>query len=230
MPSLRTQIPIPPNITGVVWQPYTGYQQYRVKCGCTTSMGTACRRWAIGFRDETAPVCQAHFTPTPLLPPAAIERRRDTAANQRVIRHTASVTNRIAGIVTTINMLRATITPDMPLDQTRSVYNRIVVLHQHIERIRVESVVRFAITVPPYSPAAPTEPLAEEKLLVEDECPICMEDYVVSRKAPCGHHACPGCCLQMHAAGRTLKCPLCRDTGFRRLVSYAVSTPVPVMT
>jgi hypothetical protein len=228
---MRTQVSIPSNVTQVVWvNSHTGYQQYTVKCGCTTSMGTACRRWAIGYRDGVTPVCQAHLSPnsTPLLPPAAIERRRVTAANQRAIRHTASVTQRIAGIVHTINFIRSTITNEMTPDQSRCAHNRIGFLIQHIERLRVESVVRFAITVPPYSPAAPTEPLAEEKLLVEDECPVCMEDYVVIRKAPCGHHACPGCCLQMHAAGRTLKCPLCRDAGFRRLVSYAVSTPAPV--
>jgi hypothetical protein len=231
MPSLRTQVPIPSNVTHVVWQPYTGYQQYTTKCGCTTSMGTACRRWAIGYRDGVTPVCQAHLSPnaTPTLSPAAIERRRVTAANQRVIRHTATVSQRIAGIVTTINFMRRTITPDMTDQQSRSVYNRIGVLLQHIESIRLVSGAQvFAPTVPPYAPTVPTEPLAEEKQMVEDECPICMEDYVVIRKAPCGHHACPDCCLQMHTAGRTLKCPLCRDAGFRRLVSYAVPTPAPV--
>ena len=227
---MRTQVPIPSNVTQVVWvNSHTGYQQYTVKCGCTTSMGTACRRWAIGYRDVTTPVCQAHFTPTPTLPPAAIERRRVTAANQRAIRHTASVTNRIAGIVHTINFIRSTITNEMTPDQSRCAHNRIGFLLQHIERLRAESVVRFAIMVPPYSTTpAPTEPLAEEKQMVEDECPICMEEYIIIRKAPCGHHACPDCCLQMSASGRTLKCPLCRDEGFRRLVSYAVPTPAPV--
>jgi hypothetical protein len=234
MPSLRTQVPIPSNVTHVVWQPYTGYQQYTVKCGCTTSMGTACRRWAIGYRDGVTPVCQAHLSPnaTPTLSPAAIERRRVTAANQRAIRHTATVNQRIAGVVATINFMRRTITPDMTDQQSRSVYNRIGVLLQHIESIRVVSGAQvFAPTVPSYTPTPipiADEPLAEEKQMVEDECPICMEDYVVIRKAPCGHHACPDCCLQMHAAGRTLKCPLCRDAGFRRLVSYAVPTPAPV--
>jgi hypothetical protein len=193
-------------------------------------MGTACRRWAIGYRDGVTPVCQAHLTPTPTLSPAAIERRRVTAANQRAIRHTATVNQRIAGVVTTINFMRRTITPDMTDQQSRSVYNRIGVLLQHIESIRFVSGAQvFAPTVPSYTPTPiADEPLAEEKQMVEDECPICMEDYVVIRKAPCGHHACPDCCLQMHAAGRTLKCPLCRDAGFRRLVSYAVPTPAPV--
>ena len=232
---MRTQVPIPANITRVVWQPYVGYRQYTVKCGCTTSMGTNCRRWAIGFRDDVTPVCQAHFTPTPTLSPAAIERRRATAANQRAIRHTASVTQRVASVVNTINFIRSTITNEMTPDQSRCAHNRIGFLLQHIERIRAESggarAQQYAPTVPPYNPCSTVadEPLAEEKQMVEDECPICMEDYVVIRKAPCGHHACPDCCLQMHTAGRTLKCPLCRDMGFRRLVNYAVPTPAPVM-
>ena len=239
----RTQIPIPSNITRVVWvNSHTGYQQYQVKCGCTTSMGTACRRWAIGFRDGTAPVCQAHFTPTPTLPAATIARRREIATTQRTVRRMESVNQRVAGIITTINFIRSTITPEMSDAQSRSLYSRIGHLLQHIENIRAEGgVARYTPTLPSYSPtdpgysptnkpAVPDEPLAEEKLMVEDECPICMEDYVVIRKAPCGHHACPDCCLQMHTAGRTLKCPLCRDAGFRRLVSYAVPTPAPVMT
>jgi hypothetical protein len=127
----------------------------------------------------------------------------------------------------TIAHLMSTVVPGMSHNQISFINFRIVQLSRDIERLRVESVVRFAITVPPYSPA-PTEPLAEEKQMVEDECPICMEEYIIIRKAPCGHHACPDCCLQMHAAGRTLKCPLCRDEGFRRLVSYAVPTPAPV--
>ena len=232
MPSLRTQVVTPPNVTGVVWVNIAGYKQYHVKCGCTTSMGTACRRWAIGFRNGDAPVCQAHLSPdaTPLLSPAARARRRDTAANQRAIRHTASVTQRIEGVVNTINFIRSTITNEMTPDQSRCAHNRIGFLLQHIERIRAESAARFGLTVPPYNPCSTVadEPLTDEPLLVEDECPICMEDYVVIRKAPCGHHACPDCCLQMHTAGRTLKCPLCRDMGFRRLVNYAVPTPAPV--
>ena len=233
MPSLRTQVPIPSNVTHVVWQEYIGYQQYTTKCGCTTSMGTACRRWAIGYRDGVTPVCQAHLSPnaTPTLPPAAIERRRVTAANQRVIRHTETVNQRIAGVVATINFMQRTITPDMTDQQSRSVYNRIGVLLQHIESIRsVSGAQVFAPTVPSYNPCSTVadEPLTDEPLMVEDECPICMEDYVVIRKAPCGHHACPDCCLQMHTAGRTLKCPLCRDVGFRRLVNYTVPTPAPV--
>ena len=242
MPTLRTQIPIPPNITRVVWvNSHTGYQQYQVKCGCTTSMGTACRRWAIGFRDGTSPVCQAHFTPTPTLPTATIARRREIAATQRDIRRMESVNQRIAGLITTINFIRATITPDMSDAQSRSMYTRIGHLLQHIENIRSGTVGTrvtpivvqvYAPTDPGYAPTdkpVADEPLPEEERMVEDECPIRMEEYTVIRKAPCGHHACPDCCLQMKAAGRTLKCPLCRDMGFRRLVSYAVPTPAPVM-
>ena len=232
--TLRTQIPIPPNITHVVWvDSHTGYRQYTVKCGCTTSMGTACRRWAIGYRDGVNPVCQAHFTPTPMLPPAAIERRRVTAANQRAIRHTASVTNRLASMNDAVANLMSAVVPGMSPIQIMYINFRIVQLSRDIERIQAESEgAQYAPTVPPYKPATttPEEPLAEEKQMVEDECPICMEDYVVIRKAPCGHHACPDCCLQMNASGRTVKCPLCRDMGFRRLVSYAVPTPAPVMT
>lgn len=240
---MRTEVVIPSNVTHVVWtDSHTGYRQYTVKCGCTTSMGTACRRWAIGYRDGVTPVCQTHLSPnaTPLLSPAAIERRRVTAANQRAIRHTSNVTNRLATMNETVANLMSMIGPGMSPNQISHINYRIVQLSRDIERIRAEAdgaqYVPYSITVPPYAPTvppyapAPTEPLAEEKQMVEDECPICMEDYVVIRKAPCGHHACPDCCLQMNASGRTVKCPLCRDMGFNRLVSYAVPTPAPVMT
>jgi hypothetical protein len=154
-----------------------------------------------------------------------------TAANRRAIRHAASVNQRLATMNDTIANLMSMVGPAMSPNQISFINFRILQLSRDIERIRAESdgaqYAPYAITVPPYSRIA-DEPLAEEKQMVEDECPICMEDYVVIRKAPCGHHACPDCCLQMHAAGRTLKCPLCRDEGFRRLVSYAVPTPAPV--
>ena len=96
---LRTRIvPTPPNITHLVWEDYTGYRQYNVKCGCTTSMGTACRRWCVGYRDGVTPVCMTHISPnaTPTLSPAAIERRREVAAARRAIRLTAILSEIVA--------------------------------------------------------------------------------------------------------------------------------------
>lgn len=52
----------------------------------------------------------------------------------------------------------------------------------------------------------------------EDECPVCLEDFIPVVSAQCGHHVCSTCCRGMLATGRTLRCPLCRDTRFGALV------------
>ena len=219
--SISTQISIPENITGVVWDDNNRrYKQYTtVKCGCTTSMDTECRRWAIGFRDGTIPVCMAHFTPTQVLSPEAIARRRENNNNRR----TLTVNERIASISETITYLQRIITPEMTTEQTRAVFSRIGLLSRDIERIRAETGTVFTTVIPAYKLDDINEEVPpEEQLMVEDECPICMEDYMVTRTATCGHHACSTCCRHMKESGRTLNCPLCRDNRFRSLVDYMV--------
>jgi hypothetical protein len=219
-------------VTGVEWDVLVQrYKQYTtVKCGCTTSMGTACRRWAIGYRDGATPVCQAHLSPnsTPTLPAAAIERRRVTAANQRTIRYAASVTERVTDIAQFINHIQDTITPNTPRDQVRLAYSQIGVLIQRIETIRDEARARLTPTAPVTAQIDPndTSDLIEADCPTEDDCPICLETYTLTRRAPCGHHVCSGCCLSMKDAGRTIVCPLCRDKRFRQLVNHAVLTAI----
>jgi hypothetical protein len=193
-------------------------------------MGTACRRWAIGYRDGVSPICQAHFTPTPTHP-ATIERRRIFATNRRVIRYASSVTDRVTDIAQFINHIQNTITPETPHDQVRLAYSQIGVLIRRIETIRDEARARLTPTDPGYCPiaAAPVDPndttdLIESDCPTEDDCPICLETYTLTRRAPCGHHVCSGCCLRMKDAGRTIVCPLCRDKRFRQLVNHAVLT------
>ena len=233
---LRTRIPTPPNITHLVWESdYTGYRQYNVKCGCTTSMGTACRRWSVGYRDGVTPVCMTHISPnaTPTLSPAAIERRREVAAARRAIRVASSVPAHVS---------------DLSFTDAQSARNKIrVLLHRidflqlesgsrfatdlieefrwRINRIRSEMVARFGVGV-----LDPTAGFTEvtEVTEVTDECPICLESYALTRKAVCGHHACSECCSSMKASGRTICCPLCRDKRFVGLVNHALAAPVTV--
>jgi len=239
---LRTRIiPTPSNITHLVWESdYTGYRQYNVKCGCTTSMGTACRRWCVGYRDGVTPVCMAHFTPTPTLSPAAIERRREVADARRAIR-VASRAIRVASRVPAH-------VSDLSFTDAQSARNKIrILLHRidflqlesgsrfatdlieefrwRINRIRSEMVARFGVGV-----LDPTAGFTEvtEVTEVTDECPICLESYALTRKAVCGHHACSECCSSMKASGRTICCPLCRDKRFVGLVNHALAAPVTV--
>ena len=52
------------------------------------------------------------------------------------------------------------------------------------------------------------------------ECPVCMDEFVATEKARCGHTVCSTCCSHMKESGRTLKCPMCRDTRFASFVEY----------
>ena len=54
-------------------------------------------------------------------------------------------------------------------------------------------------------------------VLEEDECPVCLDDYIPIIKSLCGHHACQSCCRSMKATGRTICCPLCRDSRFKAI-------------
>jgi hypothetical protein len=232
---LRTRIiPTPPNIAHLVWESdYTGYRQYNVKCACTTSMGTACRRWCVGYRDGVTPVCMAHFTPTPTLPPAAIERRREVAAARRAIRRAShapvpvsvvpahvsdlnftdaqTARNKIRVILFRIDIIRFE-------SGSRVATDLIEELRWRVNRIRSEMVARFGVGV-----LAPDAGFTEVTEVTEttDECPICLESYALTRKAVCGHHACSECCSSMKASGRTICCPLCRDRRFVGLVNHA---------
>ena len=64
------------------------------------------------------------------------------------------------------------------------------------------------------------EDVLELTVCMEDECPVCLEDFIPVASAKCGHHVCVSCCRGMHATGRTLTCPLCRDTRFGALVEW----------
>ena len=54
-------------------------------------------------------------------------------------------------------------------------------------------------------------------VLEEDECPVCLDDYIPTIKSLCGHHACQSCCKSMKESGRTICCPLCRDSRFKAI-------------
>ena len=237
-PTMPTQVSVPSNVTRVVWEPHIGYRQYSVKCSCTTSMGTNCRRWAIGFHDDVTPVCQVHFSPnaTPTLPATTIERRRMIAANQRAIRHTVTVPsqrvvvilpsdvitnmetahNRIAFLFWRIDNIRRE-------EGTRFGARRIEAIFERIESIRYQMARLFVPTDPGYAVTEITE-TTFEIAATTDECPICLESYELTRKAMCGHHACSECCVSMKASGRTICCPLCRDKRFVGLVNHALAT------
>ena len=120
----------------LVWDARSGYCRY--KCSCLTSVGTACRRWAIGVRDGVTFVCQSHLVSRPVVSRLKFLLRK-TASDARIV-----------------------------------------------------------------------------------ECPVCLDDCLMDRRAPCGHCVCSDCCLQMGASGRSLCCPLCRDTRFKVLVECAV--------
>jgi hypothetical protein len=123
----------------------------------------------------------------------------------------------------TINILIRTVTSEMSPDQVRSIYTQIGQLSCDLERIRVESAPWVSPLMPFYKLDDINEEVPpEEQLMVEDECPICMEEYIVTRKSICGHHACTTCCRNMKESGRILNCPLCRDNRFRTLVDYSV--------
>jgi hypothetical protein len=172
------------------------------------------------------------------------------ATNRRVIRYASSVTERVTDIAQFINHIQNTITPETPRDQVRLAYSQIGVLIRRIETIRDEARARLTPTDPGYVPTdpgyVPTDPgyvpvtalvtaqidpndtsdLIESDCPTEDDCPICLETYTLTRRAPCGHHVCSGCCLSMKDAGRTIVCPLCRDKRFRQLVNHAVLTAI----
>ena len=52
------------------------------------------------------------------------------------------------------------------------------------------------------------------EVLEEDECPVCLDDYIPAIKSVCGHHVCQSCLKGMKDSGRTVCCPLCRDPRF----------------
>jgi hypothetical protein len=123
----------------------------------------------------------------------------------------------------TLNILIRTATSNMSSDQVRAVSTQIGLLSRVIESIRVESAPWVSPLMPFYQLDDNDEKVPpEEQLMVEDECPICMEEYIVTRKSVCGHHACTTCCRNMKESGRILNCPLCRDNRFRMLVDYSV--------
>ena len=63
----------------------------------------------------------------------------------------------------------------------------------------------------------------ELSVLSEEECPVCMESYVPTASAQCGHHVCSTCCRGMRDTGRSLTCPMCRDVRFGALVKRLVA-------
>ncbi len=58
------------------------------------------------------------------------------------------------------------------------------------------------------------------KECTEVECPVCMDEFVATETAQCGHTVCSTCCSHMKESGRTLKCPLCRDTRFASFIEF----------
>ena len=51
-----------------------------------------------------------------------------------------------------------------------------------------------------------------------DECPVCMDEFIVTKSSSCGHAVCSQCCRHMKETGRTLTCPMCRDVRFKLFV------------
>ena len=80
---------------------------------------------------------------------------------------------------------------------------------------------------PPFAPVSMSKPqrdlMATKVVHLIDseavECPVCLEEFAATETAMCGHVVCAPCCRQMKATGRTLVCPLCRDTRFASLVA-----------
>jgi hypothetical protein len=79
-----------------------------------------------------------------------------------------------------------------------------------------------SVHIKPVKPRKRPSPVIELSMLSEAECPICLEEYVPTASAKCGHHACATCCRGMQATGRTLTCPMCRDGRFGALVKRLV--------
>jgi hypothetical protein len=178
-----------------------------------------------------------HLSPnaTPMLSPAAIERRREVAAARRAIRLASvpvpahvtdlsftdaqSARNKIRLLLLRIDFIRFE-----PVSRFSS--DLIEELRWRINRIRSEMIARYGLGVFDDPTASFTE--TTEVTEVTDECPICLESYELTRKAVCGHHACSECCSSMKASGRTICCPLCRDKRFVGLVNHALAAPVTV--
>jgi len=53
---------------------------------------------------------------------------------------------------------------------------------------------------------------------IKMDCPVCMEEFVITQSSMCGHKVCSSCCRNMRDSGRTLSCPLCRDERFKFFV------------
>jgi hypothetical protein len=175
----------------------------------------------------------AHFTPTPTLPPAAIERRREVAAARRASHTPVPVPAHVSDLSFT-DAQSARIKIRVLLNRidflnfppySRYSSDLIEELRWRIIRIRSEMVARYGLGVlDPDAGFTEVTEVAE----VTDECPICLESYALTRKAVCGHHACSECCSSMKASGRTICCPLCRDKRFVGLVNHALAAPVTV--
>ena len=57
-------------------------------------------------------------------------------------------------------------------------------------------------------------------ILEELECPVCLEEYIPFAKALCGHHVCQQCRISMKKSGRSLCCPMCRDSRFKNIIDF----------
>jgi hypothetical protein len=180
-----------------------------------------------------------HLSPnaTPLLSPAAIERRREVAAARRAIRHASRAVRLASSVPAHVSDLSFT-DAQSARNKIRVLLNRIDFLNfppysryssdlieglrWRINRIRSEMIARYGLGV-----LDPTAGFTEVTEVVgpdtTDECPICLETYALKRKAVCGHHACSECCSSMKASGRTICCPLCRDKRFVGLVNVNVN-------
>jgi hypothetical protein len=63
-------------------------------------------------------------------------------------------------------------------------------------------------------------------VLEEDECPVCLDDYIPTIKSLCGHHVCQSCCKSMKESGRTICCPICRDSRFKYYLNSSIVSKV----
>lgn len=67
-------------------------------------------------------------------------------------------------------------------------------------------------------------------ILEEDECPVCLDDYIPIVKSLCGHHVCQSCCKGMKNSGQAICCPICRDTRFKGLVNILYKNSTGCLT
>ena len=75
----------------------------------------------------------------------------------------------------------------------------------------------------PMKPRKRKMKVIEMIVCTEDECPVCLEEFIPFAKSKCGHSVCSACCRGMKDTGRTLVCPLCRDARFKDLVDMLLT-------